>query len=177
MRKLKYSIYIFLNLFRLPIIKLVTGFRMKCPIVQLISPKSNIEILRRGKLTLTGRLHTENNTLLSVGNGTLKIGRVFINRNCMIVSRERIEIGDGTTIGPNTVIYDHDHGLSDYGKLSTCPVIVGKNVWIGAGCIILKGVHIGDGAVIAAGTTITKDVKANTIVMHDITYRVKEIEK
>jgi len=80
----------------------------------------------------------------------------------MIVAHERIEIGDGTTIGPNVCIYDHDHDGD--GGYKTKSVIIGKNVWIGAGCILLKGISIGDNAVIGAGTVLTHSVKCNETV-------------
>jgi acetyltransferase-like isoleucine patch superfamily enzyme len=46
----------------------------------------------------------------------------------------------------------------------TQPIIIGNHVWVGMNATILKGVTIGDGAIIAAGSIVTKDVKANTLV-------------
>lgn len=79
----------------------------------------------------------------------------------MIVAHESITIEGNVTIGPGTVIYDHDH--DGKGGYTTKPVHIGKNVWIGAGCIILRGVTIGDNSVIATGTLVTKDVPANVL--------------
>ena len=89
----------------------------------------------------------------------------FINRNCMIVAHEKIEIGDGTTIGPNVCIYDHDH--DGEGGYKTKPVIIGKNVWIGAGCILLKGINIGDNAVKGAGTIVTTSIPSETTAYNE----------
>ena len=50
------------------------------------------------------------------------------------------------------------------GGFITNKIVIEENVWIGAGCIILKGVTIGKDAVIAAGTLVTKDVQSNTII-------------
>ena len=83
----------------------------------------------------------------------------------MVICRESISIGDGTTIGPHTCIYDHDHGREEGALYKTAPVTIRKNVWIGAGCIILKGVTIGDNSIIAAGSIVTKDVPADTIFL------------
>lgn len=175
MRKIKYAMYILFNLIRLPIKKILSGGRFRCPVIQLISPGCDIEVIDNGKLNITGRIHTEKNTLLSVAKGDLECGGFFLNRNSMIVCRKKITIGSGTTIGPNTIIYDHDHDLENRGQLKTSPVSIGKRVWIGAGCTILKGVTIGDNSVIAAGTVVTKDVPANSLIRSHITYVTKEI--
>ena len=76
----------------------------------------------------------------SRNSGKLKIGnRVYLNRNTMIVCRDSVEIGSGTTVGPNVMIYDHDHDLQNRGQICSSPISIGENVWIGGGAIILKG--------------------------------------
>ena len=97
----------------------------------------------------------------------LKIGRnVFINSCCQFQDQGGITIGDGTLIGPKTVIatLNHHHNPNKRAKLIPKPVKIGKNVWIGANATILPGATIGDGAVIAAGALVSKDVEANTVV-------------
>ena len=96
----------------------------------------------------------------------LKIGKnVFINSCCQFQDQGGITIGDGTLVGPKTVIATLNHHMdpSKRANLFPKPVVIGKNVWIGANVTILPGVTIGDGAVIAAGAVVNKDVKANTI--------------
>ena len=97
----------------------------------------------------------------------LKIGRnVFINSCCQFQDQGGITIGDGTLIGPKTVIatLNHHQHPNKRANLIPKPVKIGKNVWIGANATILPGVTIGDGAVIAAGALVSKDVEANTVV-------------
>ena len=97
----------------------------------------------------------------------LKIGRnVFINSCCQFQDQGGITIGDGTLIGPKTVIatLNHHQNPNKRANLIPKPVKIGKNVWIGANATILPGVTIGDGAVIAAGALVSKDVEANTVV-------------
>ena len=174
--KIKLVIYAIWNALRLNLLKILNGGKIKSKSVQLISPATDIELGKNSKIILNGRMHTEKNVLLSARDGgSLVCGRVFINRNSMIVCRESISIGDGTTIGPNVVIYDHDHNLKESGSLKKEKVVIGKNVWIGAGAIILKGVSIGDNAVIAAGTVVTKDVPEGTIVRSQLSNIYKEI--
>ena len=89
---------------------------------------------------------------------------VFLNFNCIILDVVDVSIGDRTQIGPAAQILAADHprdaktrrdGL-EFGR----PVRIGHDVWIGAAAIILPGVTIGNGAVIGAGSVVTRDVGA-----------------
>ncbi len=97
----------------------------------------------------------------------LKIGKnVFINSCCQFQDQGGITIGDGTLVGPKTVIATLNHHMnpSKRANLMPKPVVIGKNVWIGANVTILPGVTVGDGAIIAAGAVVSKNVEANTVV-------------
>ena len=98
-------------------------------------------------------------------------GRVGMS-NAVIVATKRIEIGKNVMIGGGVTIVDSDfHSLNycdwfterDINEMISVPVSIGNNVFIGMNSIILKGVNIGDGAVIAAGSVVTKDIPANCI--------------
>lgn len=147
-------------------IKRIFGSRVVPHVLTIINPFANIltsgknASVKIGKLTNI-RPYTE---LAAKDGGKLIVGsRCFINKFCMLICRDSILIGDGTTIGPHTCIYDHDHGREEGTLYKTASVTIGKNVWIGAGCIILKGVTIGDNSTIAAGSIVTKDVPTNTV--------------
>lgn len=142
----------------------MVGCKVKHHWINLVSPKATVHTRgRTAKIQLGKKCAVRQNTELSATDGTITLaGNVFINRNCMLVAHEKILLGKGTTVGPGTYIYDHDH--DGQGGYVTAPVTIGENVWIGAGCIILKGVTIGDNAVIAAGAVVTKDVPAHTVV-------------
>ena len=97
----------------------------------------------------------------------LKLGKnVFINAGCQFQDQGGVTIGDGTLVGPKTVIatLNHHQDPRKRANLLPKPVTIGQNVWIGANVTILPGVTIGDGAIIAAGAVVTKDVAENTIV-------------
>lgn len=97
----------------------------------------------------------------------LKLGKnVFINAGCQFQDQGGITIGDGTLVGPKTVIATLNHHMhpDKRANLLPKPVTIGKQVWIGANVTILPGVTIGDGAVIAAGAVVTKNVAPNTVV-------------
>lgn len=100
-----------------------------------------------------------------------------VNMNCIFLDDNKIVIGDNALIAPNVQIYTAFHpknardrfgkakkdGSFEFCKTQTAPVIIGNNVWIGGGAIILPGVTIGDNVVIGAGSVVTKDIRDNMI--------------
>lgn len=109
----------------------------------------------------------------------IKIGKnVFINACCRFQDQGGIEIGDGSLIGHNTTIatLNHDFNPDKRANLHPSPVKIGKNVWIGSDCTILPGVEIGDGAVIGAGSIVTKNIPANSIAVGNPARVIKQIE-
>ena len=101
---------------------------------------------------------------------------VIINMNCTFLDDNQIIIGNHALIAPNVQIYTAfhpTHYLDRFGdsvdtqfnfcKTMTAPVIIGDNVWIGGGAIIMPGVTIGDNVVIGAGSVVTKDIPSNVI--------------
>ncbi|NJL19681.1 MAG: acyltransferase [Leptolyngbyaceae cyanobacterium SM1_3_5] len=94
----------------------------------------------------------------------------YINRNTLIDASLSIATGKECAIGPGCYITDHDHsieaGLPPLAQpLISKPTRIGDRVWIGASVTILKGVSIGNDAVIGAGSVVTKDVPAEAIVV------------
>lgn len=87
--------------------------------------------------------------------------------NCTMLDVAEIHIGDNCLIGPDVGIYTAGHRLEPEGRLLDgfgMPITIGKDVWIGGHSVILSGLTIGDGAVIAAGSVVTKDVASRTLV-------------
>lgn len=91
---------------------------------------------------------------------------VFINDCCHFQDHGGITLGDGCQIGHGVVFATLNHGLAPEDRQTTypAPIVLGRNVWVGANATILQGVTIGDNAVVAAGAVVTKDVAANTVV-------------
>lgn len=104
------------------------------------------------------------------GSGSITIGNhARINAGTTIVSHAQITIGNDCLIGEYVSIRDANHGTALGSPMRSqpheaAPVTIGNDVWIGRGVCILKGVSIGNGAVIAANSVVTKDVPARTIV-------------
>lgn len=95
----------------------------------------------------------------------LHLGSGFCNSDVKIRCKQKIEIGNDVAISHDVTIMDSDaHILDGNENHHTLPVIIGNHVWIGTKALILKGVHIGDNAIIAAGAVVTKDVPANCVV-------------
>jgi acetyltransferase-like isoleucine patch superfamily enzyme len=99
------------------------------------------------------------------------VGDHVLMAGTTIVARKSVEIGEETLVSPNVFIVDsHFHnawppeGRSDMSPIEEAePVKIGRRVWIGLNAIILKGVTIGDNAVIGAGSVVTGDIPANTL--------------
>ena len=97
----------------------------------------------------------------------IHIGRqVFINMGCKFQDQGGIFIDDGVLIGHNVVLATLNHAMPPERRsdMLPAPIRIGKRVWIGSNATVLPGVTIGDGAVVAAGAVVTKDVPANTVV-------------
>lgn len=101
-------------------------------------------------------------------NITLGAG-VFLNFNCVILDVVAVTIGDLTQIGPGVQILTADHPrdptLRAQGLEFGRPIRIGRNVWIGAGALLMPGVTIGDNALIGAGSVVTRDVAEGVTVM------------
>jgi acetyltransferase-like isoleucine patch superfamily enzyme len=94
---------------------------------------------------------------VSVGSET------YLNRRVEITCKRRVTIGKKCAISWDVLITDTDYHRIDGGE-DTAPVTIGDHVWIGARAAVLKGVTIGDGAVVAAGALVTRDVPAGALV-------------
>jgi acetyltransferase-like isoleucine patch superfamily enzyme len=119
-----------------------------------------------GRCTVKGNFKVAAGGAVVVGpEGHLDLkGGIGINNRCTLSCFERITVGTDAHIGPEVLIRDSDSHTTGEGRTPTRPILIGDRVWIGARAIILKGVTIGEGAVVAAGSIVTKDVDPNTLV-------------
>lgn len=93
--------------------------------------------------------------------------RIFINSGCRFQDQGGAVVDDGCLIGHSTVpaTLNHDLDPSRRADMHPAPIVIGTNVWIGSNATVLPGVTIGDNAVVAAASVVTKDVPANTVVV------------
>lgn len=100
--------------------------------------------------------------------GTMEIGsHTFINYGCSIASTLLVKLGAHCNIGSHVIIMDNDfHRLEPERRdemPESAPVILEDNVWIGVRAVVLRGVTIGAGSVIAAGSVVVKDVPPRSL--------------
>ena len=104
---------------------------------------------------------------------------VYANYNLTMVDDTHIYVGDNTMIGPNVTIATAGHpidpALRDVQAQFNMEVHIGRNVWIGGGCVLLPGVTIGDNTVIGAGSIVTKDIPANVVAYGNPCRVIREI--
>lgn len=141
-------------------------------------PLMNLDFEGNGSIHIGGENRIRGNFATRLPDASIRVGdRCFIAAGTMVVAAERVEIGNDVLIGESCYISDNDghslemetrrhdipnriNGFKSWDGIGIAPVVVESNVWIAPRCIILKGVTIGRGAVIGAGSVVTKDVPA-----------------
>lgn len=131
--------------------------------------KTLIQLAENSELVLKDHAQIGNGCHVILGKGAkLSIGeKSFLSVNSRITCIDEVIIGDNTAISWNVQILDTDfHSLVVNGerKTETKAVKIGNKAWIGTNATILKGVTIGDGAIVAAGSVVTKDVPEGCLV-------------
>lgn len=124
---------------------------------KLIFRLAGVKIGNKSYIHIGCRIYEPRN--ITIGTGTI------VGNYATLDGRDRLEIGDHVDIASQVMIYNAQHDVdSEDFKLTSKPVRIGNHVFIGPRAIILPGVTIGDGAVIAAGSVVTKDVPPKTLV-------------
>ena len=104
---------------------------------------------------------------------------VYANFNLTLVDDTDIYVGDKVMFGPNVTVATAGHPIDPELRYQAMqyniPVHIGENVWIGANCVVLPGVTIGDNSVIGAGSVVTKDIPANVVAVGNPCRVLREI--
>lgn len=133
-----------------------------------LGSNSTLEVASGFTVNDNARVYLRRNAQLILGGG-------YISSDAAIVCSERIRIGQGACIAEGVVIRDSDdHEILQPGYTKTAPIDIGNHVWIGHRATILKGVTIGDGAIIGAGSVVTRDVPAGCIAAGNPARIIKE---
>lgn len=128
--------------------------------------------LNGGKIIIGKNVHIGRFVQINAMGGIVHIDDevVCINDFTIITSWERVKIGSNTLIAPFCHILDRDHGFRKNDLIrnqrgESYPIIIGQDVWLGSGVIILKGVKIHDGAVVGAGSVVISDIPAYAVAV------------
>ena len=142
--------------------KLEVGVRHK---TEFLNP-SLFTLSDNAKLIINGHFKIFTGCKVEVSpNAVLELGSGSMNNNCQIACFNKISIGHEVAIGEGVRFWDTDgHLILREGYEMGNPIQIGNNVWIGIYSTILKGVNIGDGAIVAAGSVVTKDVPPKALV-------------
>ena len=151
----------------------------------------------KSKISLGNNAHVHGTLMVFPYGGEITIGNnCYVGDLSRIWSAEKIEIGNDVLISHNVNIIDTNAHESDAleraingreilknglpkekGNVSSAPIIIHDNAWINFNSIILKGVTIGEGAIVAAGSVVTKDVPAFTLVAGNPAKVIKKLEQ
>lgn len=155
----------------------------------------NIILKNENKLSIGSQSIVEGRLCFDKDKSQIKIGnKTFIGGNSVLISSENIEIGNNVLIAWGCTLMDHNaHSLNwqdrtddvlnwftknpTWKNVKSKPIIVKDNVWIGFNSIILKGVTIGQGAIVSAGSVVIKDVEPFTLVGGNPAQKIKAVER
>jgi acetyltransferase-like isoleucine patch superfamily enzyme len=136
------------------------GSRIRAGVFRLLGFSIGQGVMMWGTPTLIGTRGLQRR--LRIGEASL------FNVGCFLDLSACVTIGDHVTFGPQVMVitgsHQYEDGQSRAGHLTPQPVNIGRGVWVGARATILPGVTVGEGAVVAAGAVVTRDVPAHTVV-------------
>lgn len=135
----------------------------------VIKKNCSVICIDGGKLEINNSFISEGVLLVADSQAKLLINHAFIGRYSCIVSKAAITIEHGVSIAEMVVIRDQDHVIhpdltsSKKDVYQVAPIHIGKNSWIASKATVLKGVTIGDHAIVAASAVVTKSVPAGEV--------------
>lgn len=176
MRKILYIYRKLLGILKILLYKLFYGSSLKVSGIPHFDVSASLRLRFGSELLLKNDAVIGKSSLISVTKGAkMHIGsNSVIGFNNVITCRNSIIIGNNVSFGPGVAIFDHDHdfhsGLKyNEGDYTTAPINIEDNVWLGSNVIVLKGVTIGRGSVVAAGSIVVKDIPKGSIYRNKLT--------
>jgi acetyltransferase-like isoleucine patch superfamily enzyme len=135
----------------------------------------------RGRVEVADACELNQGVELNPFGGSIRIARrVWLGPYVVIYGHGGVEIGEHSLVGMHATILSSNHAVPNFGTLirdmpdELLPTRIGRDVWIGANAVILGGVAIGDGAVVAAGAVVSRDVEPGFIVAGNPAVAVKK---
>ena len=156
---------------RLAWLKLRFGGRLQTDGIAFVCPGVTFEIGPDAVVHLGRWSWIGHGTKIRAHEGEVRIGaKTVLGQECTISAFERISIGRECVVADRVMLIDFDHGVVEVERpirlqgIYKRPVSVGHNVWIGYGVCLLRGVTVGDNAVLGTSAVVTRDVPANAVV-------------
>jgi acetyltransferase-like isoleucine patch superfamily enzyme len=139
--------------------------------IAFIGPRVVLQIGRRGRIELGRWSWLGHGTKIRCHEGVVSIGaKTVLGQECTISAYQHVSIGRECVVADRVMLIDFDHGVVEVDRpirlqgIYKRDVRVGNNVWIGYGACVLRGVTVGDNAIIGTSSVVTKDVPANAVV-------------
>jgi acetyltransferase-like isoleucine patch superfamily enzyme len=130
-----------------------------------------LEIGAKGRVDFGRFVWIGDKTKIRCHEGRVEIGdKTVIGQECTISAYQHVRIGQQCVIADRAMFIDFDHGVVEVERpirlqgIYKRDVVVGSNVWIGYGACVLRGVSIGDNAIVGTNSVVTKDVPANAVI-------------
>ena len=147
------------------------GWRWQTDGLLFFGRKLQIQIGRRGTIRFGRFVWVGDGTKIRCHEGEVVIGpKTVLGQECTISAFQHVRIGEQCVIADRAMFIDFDHGSVEVDRpirqqgIYKRDVDVGANVWIGYGACILRGVRVGDNAIIGTNSVVTRDVPANAVV-------------
>jgi acetyltransferase-like isoleucine patch superfamily enzyme len=148
-----------------------SGRRIGLDGMLFLGPGVKIEIGKQARVRFGRWTWIGHGTKIRCHEGEVRIGdKTVLGQECTISAYQHVSIGEQCIVADRAMLIDFDHNVTEVEQpvraqgIYKRDVRVGSNVWIGYGAQILRGVSIGDNAIVGASAVVTKDVPANAVV-------------
>jgi len=147
------------------------GWRWQTRGMVFFGPGLHLQVGRRGRIEFGRFVWIGDGTKIRCHEGVVEIGdKTVFGQECTISAYQRIRVGEQCVIADRAMFIDFDHGVAEVDRpirvqgIYKRDTVIGSNVWVGYGACVLRGVRVGDNAIIGTNAVVTKDVPANAIV-------------
>src|SRR4051795_5945339 len=130
-----------------------------------------LKVEPRGEIRFGRFVWIGDGTKIRCHEGVVEIGaKTVIGQECTISAYQRVRIGEQCVIADRAMFIDFDHGVVEVERsireqgIYKRDVEVGSNVWVGYGACVLRGVRVGDNAILGTNTVVTRSIPANAVV-------------
>jgi acetyltransferase-like isoleucine patch superfamily enzyme len=146
------------------------GRRWQTDGMLFLGPRLQLQTGRQGQIRFGRFAWIGHGSKIRCHEGIVEIGpKTVVGQDCTISAYQRVSIGQQCVIADRALFIDFDHNVADPEQpirkqgIYKRDVVVGSNVWIGYGAQILRGVTVGDNAIIGASSVVTRDIPANAV--------------